>query len=126
MRYSSQQAAYVCCSALCTRRYRSPYINYAGAKRASGKYGGSFDAHTKRKRRWDGGNHPQRIDKLTYIKCTERKGESQVEDEKVIAYLARKVYELETQLKCVQSNCDYYYNLAKQHDHQSDDTYIPN
>lgn len=36
-----------------------------------------------------------------------------MEDEKVIAYLARKVYELETQLKCVQSNCDYYYRLSQ-------------
>ena len=85
-----------------------------GVKRASGKYGGSFNAQTKRKRRWDGGHHPQRIEKLTYLKYTERKGESQVEDE-VIAYLERKVYELEIQLKITQSNFQHYYNLAKKH-----------
>lgn len=38
-----------------------------------------------------------------------------MEDEKVIAYLARKVYELETQLKITQSNFQHYYNLAKKH-----------
>lgn len=44
-----------------------------------------------------------------------------MEDEKVIAYLARKICELEQALKWSQSDCKYYYDLSQRHQNTRDE-----